>query len=232
MRLTRTCSGDLLARFALAASRTELRGPGLVVGRCLLALAQLSTVVFSRDAVLFSPVLSPPDGVRCEGMRSTSLWCVTQVSGHGTVISRIVTIGVLLVVLSGYRPKLTCVPHWYVAFSSVVAAPSSDGGERALMLATMLLIPLCLGDDRRWQWTRLHTPPAPAWRGAAFAAGYALRLQLSVIYLGAVVSKLADPLWRQGSAMFVIAYHPEAGFQRPCGISWSPSCTRTGWLPP
>ncbi|RAS57160.1 antimicrobial peptide system SdpB family protein [Lentzea atacamensis] len=227
--MTMTRFGDVPARLGRIALRTEPRGPGLAVGRFLLALAQLSTLAFSPDAVLFSPVLSPPDGVRCDGMRSLSLWCLTGGSSHGMIISRIMTIGVLLAVMSGYRPRFLCVPHWYVAFSSVVAVPVPNGGERALMLASMLLIPMCLGDDRRWQWTRPRTPLPPVWRGAAFAARYALRLQLSVIYLGAVVSKLSDPLWRQGSAMFVIVNYPQAGFSASVRDLLEP-VLRTYWV--
>jgi uncharacterized membrane protein len=36
-----------------------------------------------------------------------------------------------------------------------------------------------------------------------------------VIYLSAFASKLADPLWRQGSAMLVVAHHHVTGFPRP-----------------
>jgi antimicrobial peptide system SdpB family protein len=125
-----------------------------------------------------------------------------------------VAISVLLVTLAGYRPKITCILHWYVAFSMATAMPDSDGADRILQVATMLLIPLCLGDDRVWQWARPRTPMPDIWRGAAFAGTIALRVQLCIIYFSAATTKLMDPLWRQGSVMLAIAHHPYAGLPR------------------
>lgn len=206
---------ELGARLAARADRFEPRGLSLSTGRALMALAQLAVLIFSADTDLFLVAAEPPDGVRCAGITTTSLWCVTQQFGHGLLISRVVAIAVLLVVLSGYRPRYTCVPHWFVAFSMATAMPESDGADRALQLATMLLIPLCLGDDRVWQWTRPREPLPEAWRGPAFAAQNVLRLQLCSIYLSAAVTKLMDPLWRQGSAMLIVAHHPASGFRAP-----------------
>ena len=202
---------ELRWRWVSAADVTEPRGPALAVGRSLLALAQLATLAFNSDGVLFAQ----PDGMHCNGLGALSMWCLAEETNHGLLVIRIVSIAVLLVVLSGYRPGLTCVPHWYVTFCMAVAMPMASGGERALQIATLLLIPVCLGDDRTWQWGRPRTPLPAQWRGASFAAGITLRLQLSVIYVVAVVSKLTDPLWRQGSAMLVIAHHHVAGFPRP-----------------
>lgn len=198
-------------RWANAAVAFEPRGPALAVGRALLALAQLATFAFNSDDVLFAL----PDGMRCNGLGALSMWCLAQNTDPGLLVIRIVSISVLLVVLSGYRPRLTCVPHWYVVFSMTVAMPVANGGDRALQVATLLLVPVCLGDDRTWQWARPRMPLPAQWRGASCAAGISLRLQLSVIYLSAFASKLADPLWRQGSAMLVVAHHHVSGFPRP-----------------
>lgn len=76
----------------------------------------------------------------------------------------------------------------------------------------MLLVPLCLGDDRVRHWTRPRTPMAPGWQGSALAALWVLRLQLFVVYAHAVVSKLGDRWWRHGGALHLVAHDPEFGF--------------------
>jgi antimicrobial peptide system SdpB family protein len=141
-----TWIAELRRRWVSAADATEPRGPALAVGRVLLALAQLATLAFNSDGVLFAQ----PDGMRCDGLGALSMWCLVQGTNHGLLVIRIVSISVLLVVLSGYRPRLTCVPHWYVAFGMIIAMPVANGGDRALQVATLLLIPVCLGDDRTW----------------------------------------------------------------------------------
>ncbi|PWK80676.1 antimicrobial peptide system SdpB family protein [Lentzea atacamensis] len=205
---------ELGARLVSRADRFEPRGLPLSIGRCVLALSQLVTLVFTTPSALFHVTDVSPGGLTCGGLRSVSLWCVTSVFDDGLAIGKVLAITVLLVVLSGYRPKITSVMHWYVAFSMATAMPDPDGADYVLQVTTMLMVPLCLGDDRTWQWGSVRRPLPGVWRGAAFAARIALQMQLCAVYLGAVVTKLMDPLWQQGSALLAVAYHPYAGFPR------------------
>ena len=187
------------------------RGTPLAFGRLLLALATSSSILFTPDDALFSDATAVSDGIRCAGVRSLSLWCL---NGHLTgsyVFARIVSIAVLIVVASGYRPRWTCIPHWYVTFSLTASMAAINGGDAAAVIGTMLVALLCLGDDRTWQWRRPSTPLPARWRGRAFAAQLVIRLQLLVIYLSAAVSKLLDPAWQDGSAMYFALHDPYFG---------------------
>lgn len=200
----------ITTRVRALVERTEPRGLPLALGRSALAAATLLTIVFTGDDALFAQTHLSPDGMRCTGLSRWSVWCL---AGPGP--GRIISIAVLLVVLSGYRPRWTCVPHWYVAFSFAAAIAPFNGGDNIAQIVAMLLIPVCLGDHRRWQWTTPEQPLAPVWRGTARAGVLAVRLQLAVIYGSAAVAKLSDPMWRQGSAMAVIVGHPRYGFPAP-----------------
>lgn len=202
----------LVPRLAQAIGRAEPRGRPLAVGRSLLAAATLVTILFSTDAELFIRTTELPSGLRCTGIRAASLWCLAGPTGTGLLLSRILAIAVLVAVLTGFRPKWTCVPHWYVSFSLASAMEMSNGGDAIAQVTTMLLIPVCLGDDRAWQWTSVTRPLPPSWRGSAFAAHLAVRGQICLIYITAVTAKLMDPLWRQGSAMYFVEHHPQYGF--------------------
>lgn len=194
-----------------AVDRFEPRGLPLTAARTTLATAHLAILAANPDSALFVGTVEAPDGLRCEGLSAAALWCLTGPTDAGMLLARTIAVVVLALVLSGYRPRWTCIPHWYVAFGLATSMPMANGGDRIAQLATMLLIPLCLGDDRRWQWSHPASPLAPTWRGSALAAQLALRGQLVVIYTYAAVSKLSDPAWRQGSAMYVIANDPRFG---------------------
>jgi antimicrobial peptide system SdpB family protein len=200
MRLT-----DLGRSLPLHALRWDSRGRPLAVGRCLLAVATLSELLFTADAGLFG------DGPRCVGISSLSLWCLGGAVTHSTLLARVLSIAVLLVVASGYRPRWTGVPHWYVTFSLFSTLVTPNGGDGAAAVATLLVIPICLGDARAWQWATPVDPPSPGWRGSAFAAHMVFRLQLVIIYVVAAVSKIVDPAWRQGIAMHYVFSDPEFG---------------------
>ncbi|MEU5697173.1 hypothetical protein [Actinosynnema sp. NPDC020468] len=202
-------------RVVRAVERVEVREPVLAVGRSLLALSTLATILFSADDALFPQTSEYPSGTRCAGVRALSMWCAANPDTAGSTVCRVLAVVVLAVTASGFRPAWTCVPHWYVTFSLTVAMPASNGGDHIAMITTMLLLPLCLGDDRRWQWSAVDRPLPARWGGSALAAHLALRGQVLVVYGEAALSKLSDPLWRQGSALRVISRLPQYGFPPP-----------------
>ena len=147
------------------------RGRPLAAGRLLLALATLTSVVFTSDAELFSDATAVSGGMRCEGLRSLSLWCLNGDVADSYLAARVITIAVLVLVVIGYRPRWTCIPHWYVTFSLTASMSAINGGDSVAVIATMLMVLLCLGDGRVWQWSRPSEPLPARWRGRSWPRG-------------------------------------------------------------
>jgi antimicrobial peptide system SdpB family protein len=193
----------------------ESRGTPLALGRCFIAGAVLLSIVFTSDSALLGTNNGRPASGNCDGLGSLSLWCHSDVLPGGPLTARIVSICVLVVAVSGYRPRWICIPQWYVTFSigsSIFAMLGVDSAAKAM---TLLLIPICLGDPRVWQWQRPADPVSPGWRGAAFASHMVVRLQVFIIYATAVVSKLVDTSWQHGVAIYFVANDPSYGFPPP-----------------
>ncbi|GLZ79415.1 hypothetical protein Afil01_42220 [Actinorhabdospora filicis] len=190
----------------------EHRTLPIALARTGLATAGLALLVLNTDDVLFSPTPKAPEGTFCSGATTASLWCLSQASGLPPAVPRTIAVIVLALVVIGYRPRWTAIPHWYVAFSLATAISVPNGGESAAQVITLILIPICLSDDRAWQWTPPSRPLRGHTRGLTYAAFLTLRAQASVIYLTAAISKLTVADWRDGSAMAVIVHHPLLGF--------------------
>jgi antimicrobial peptide system SdpB family protein len=193
------------------ASVCDPRSRPVAVARTILAAAQASVLLFSSDRILFSPRPELPDGIRCNSVRGLSVWCIAGPRPALMLAIRVAAITTLLLIASGYRPRWTCIPHWYIAFSFSASTTVPTGGDTVAQIVTMLLIPVCLGDRRTWQWSRSSAPLQPRWRGASYASLLALRAQISIVYVTAAVSKLAYPQWRDGTAMYNIAFDPSFG---------------------
>ncbi|MFI9379824.1 hypothetical protein [Kutzneria sp. NPDC052558] len=172
----------------------------------------LLSIVFTPDSALLGTTSGLPAAGSCDGLGSLSLWCHSNALPGGALTARSLSICVLVVAMSGYRPRWTCIPQWYVTFSVGSSIFTELGVDSAAKAMTLLLIPICLGDRRVWQWQRPADPVSPGWRGAAFASHLVIRLQVFIIYATAVVSKLTDSSWQHGVAMYFVANDPTYGF--------------------
>ncbi|WP_405015696.1 hypothetical protein OHV05_00290 [Kitasatospora sp. NBC_00070] len=176
-------------------------GRGIAAGRSLLALTQLVTLLCTPDAALFAAGGLGAVAPRCDGLRALGLWCLGPPDGTLTA-RRLLAAAGLVLVASGFLPRWTCLLHWYLTFALTTATGLADAGDAAARIATLLLVPILLGDTRRWHWRSRADALPPLWRGAGHAAQLLLRLQVSVVYLHAALSKLAAPAWRDGTAMY------------------------------
>lgn len=202
-------------RLGQAADSFEPRGIPLALARSLLAFAQLTTILLAPDRILFVDSHEAGAGAPCAGLRRAALWCATNGEARPGGPGSVIAIAVLLVVIVGYRPRWSCVAHYYVAFSIAVEVTATNGGDNVAEILTMLLIPLCLDDRRSWAWREPARPLRPAWRGSAFAAHAVLRCQVAIIYLTAAVSKLTFPAWRRGTALGILIHDPEFSAPEP-----------------
>src|SRR5437868_3013270 len=102
-------------------------GSGLGLARTVLALGTLGTLLATPPRVLLSPLaggITPPV---CAGLAKASAWCLLP---HSPQAVRWLSAAVLLVVASGWRPRLTAVPHWWVSWSLLASVTIQDGGDQ------------------------------------------------------------------------------------------------------
>src|SRR5262249_3889924 len=125
------------------------------VARTLLALGTALTLAFSHSNAVFAPVIGVARVPICDGMARIGFFC--WFGGHHLELARWVAVALLLVVASGWRPRLPGLVHWWIAFSFQASATLIEGGDQATAILALLLVPVTLLDARRWHWQ-----PAPA----------------------------------------------------------------------
>lgn len=184
------------------------RTPTFAAARSLLAAAQLSVFLANSDDVLFG---RPPDVASpCDGAGRLGMWCLAS-APNGSGVLRIVALLVLSAVLAGYRPRWTCLPHCYVSFSFGVNSAVPNGGEHIAEVVTLITLPVCLADNRKWLWSAPARRLNAAWQGRAVAAVLVLRCQMAFVYAEASSAKLTHPAWRDGRAMTAVFLDPVFG---------------------
>ncbi|MBB1262015.1 sporulation-delaying protein SdpB family protein [Streptomyces alkaliterrae] len=179
------------------------------LARTLVALGTAGTLAFSSAETLFRPVATVGPHPPCDGFAAASVFCFApagEESYTGLAVLKWACVLVLLVVASGWRPRLLAVPHLYVNFSVFTAIAIGDGGDQIALVLSLLLTLPALGDGRRWHWQRPDEEELSrsrrAWAVLGITSVIVLRLQMSVLYFQAAVAKLPHAEWHDGTAMW------------------------------
>jgi antimicrobial peptide system SdpB family protein len=190
--------GRWTRRWALANPFTNVYG----FSRSLLAGGTACILAFNRPNVLFTPVSGVMAVPRCDGVSSASLFCL--VPSPRLEIVRWLSVLVLLVIASGWRPRLTALPHAWLSFSFFSSCTIFDGGDQVTLVLSLLLLPIALLDNRRWHWS--SAPPGEAQRDLphliAWSAILIIRIQVAGIYFVSGIAKLGQSEWADGTAMY------------------------------
>ena len=188
------------------------------LARSIIALGTFITLLLHDSQVLFRPLgtsiaTQAPDDFLIR-------WSIFSLAGDGRLeLARWFCIGALVLVMAGWRPRWTALPHWWISWSFAASSLLVNGGEQVATVVTFLLLPIALTDPRRWHWS----PPPQLVHGltvgwhlrhvAATGAAMVLRLQIALIYFEAAVSKLAVQEWKNGTALYYWFTNP--GFGMP-----------------
>ncbi|WP_270169460.1 sporulation-delaying protein SdpB family protein [Paenibacillus sp. SYP-B4298] len=176
------------------------------LSRSLMALSLLVTLVVNDIRIFFRPAAGIDVFPACTG--NISIFCTVPGDYFYLNIIKWICIGVLLLVVIGWRPRITGILHWWVAYSLQVSALGLDGGEQVQAVFTFLLIPITLTDSRKWHWftdnreINLNRYSGILHASIAFIALFFIRIQVAIIYLNAAVSKVKEEEWLNGTAVY------------------------------
>jgi len=212
-----TRAGEELSR-ALERANPWTNVVGLA--RTVLASGMLVTMLFNPTSLLFVKVAGLPEPPICKGAASAGLFCVV---GHAHLeLGRLLAVLGLLVVASGWRPRVTALLHVWLAWSFQVGATVLDGGDQVHQVLAILLLPIALTDRRRWHWDAAlvlsEGAGADLAKMIATSTWWLIRVQVAGIYFHASVGKYATREWADGTATYYWFLHPQFGvaeWQRP-----------------
>ena len=188
------------------------------VARTILAFGLLSQLLANNVDVLFS---AETFKVLRAGVPASRLSLFNLLSGSHLSLecARWIAIGILGVVASGWRPRLTGIFHWWVSVSFAMSTAVPEGGDQICANLSLILLPVTLSDPRRWHWATLQSRPASIgdWCRIAVASSCITvgRIQVAGIYFDAAISKIAAPEWADGTALYYWFTHPVYGMSEP-----------------
>ncbi len=178
----------------------------LAVGTCL-------TLLLNDSVLLFYPFGKSAAVVDSSyGLIRFSLF---HIYNSNLVVAKVLAIFILILVISGWRPRITGGFHWWISFSVSVSCVCIDGGDQVTAVLTLFLLPATLMDNRKWHWSINHQYSESMVEKTRLLVGHAffsiIRLQVCVIYLHAAIGKTSVNEWVSGTAVFYWFTHPVFG---------------------
>lgn len=181
--------------------------------RTLLAIGTLLTLLCNDVPTLFGT----PKGLLRDGQQPA--WMLSAnffgMAAHRLEWMRWLAVVILAITASGWRPRVTTLPHWWVTWSVWTACVPVDGGDQISAVLTLLLIPVGVTDPRNSHWQRSPHDDEPAWQVRLASTALILcRIQVAAVYLHAAVGKLGVEEWRNGTAVWYWFLDPLIGVPR------------------
>jgi antimicrobial peptide system SdpB family protein len=176
------------------------------ISRSIIALATALTLLFNDAETFFLPTsdsLTYPK----EDLMHISIFNLVPNDYFYLNIIRYICIILLLIVVSGWRPRLTGVIHWYISYSFASSSITIDGGDSVASVFTLLIIPLTLTDSRRWHWSnmQINNELDQAYiikKIIALVTLITIRIQVAILYFHATIAKLGGEDWINGTAVW------------------------------
>ncbi|MFV7236017.1 sporulation-delaying protein SdpB family protein [Flavobacterium sp. ZB4R12] len=178
----------------------------LGISRSLLSFSLLMTLLFNNKLTLFYSGIQNENYPKFSNIEFNLFSWFNNLE-TGVIISVII----LTFVMIGIFPKYTCIPHWFVTYSFSITSACNDGGDQVASIITLLLIPICLLDTRRWHWSKTQSEKTFIARTIATLSYFLICFQIFVIYFFASVGKFKMEEWKNGTAIYYWLTQPLFG---------------------
>lgn len=179
---------------------------GLV--RSIFAFSLFITLFFNDATLLFRPSSGNPTWVKTDTL---SMFSFVPETSFALNLIRIICLILLLVVMSGWRPRVTSLFHLYIAYSINSGATTIDGGEQVNLVMALLLLPIALTDNRKWHWQNISSINRHYSKTIAYIAYVFIRIQVAILYFHSFTAKLDNDEWLDGTAVYYYLLDPMLG---------------------
>lgn len=187
----------------------------LGIARSTLALSTFLTMIFNDPLMLFKNG-SILNAERFDGnvfiFQKINFFSLLGV--QHLILAKYAAIILLGIVISGYRPRITCIIHFWICISFNYATILIEGGDQIASNLSLMLIPICLLDGRKWHWNVPRNLKKTTIAEINLVSNYFLtviKLQMCLIYFHAAIGKIPNQEWANGTAIYYWFNDPTFG---------------------
>lgn len=115
-----------------------------------------------------------------------------------------ITLFILFFVISGFYPKYSAFFHWIATYSTFYTMFIIEGGDQISVIITLLLIPICISDNRKNAWKNEDTKKLhnKYFLYISYTTYIVVQIQIALLYLNAGTAKFSVAEWIDGTAVY------------------------------
>ncbi|UZT99070.1 HTTM domain-containing protein [Chryseobacterium fluminis] len=179
--------------------------PILGLGRSLIAFGTLISFLFNDADTLFVQKTFKTDDI----WDNINIFNIFGYNNLNWSIS--LSIIILVITISGYFIRITGILHWWITYSFLNSAIIIDGGDQISSILTLLIVPICILDNRKNHWLYQSIESSEIKKFIATSIFFVIKFQTSVLYFNAAVGKFPVDEWWDGTAMYYWVNHSSFG---------------------
>ncbi len=180
----------------------------LGIARTSLAFGLLLTLLFNSNETLFNFGIENEILPQFNKYEFINIYSIIK----NLTIAKYISIFILIIVITGVYPRYTCILHWWVTFSFFNTSFAIDGGDQINNILTLLLIPICLTDNRKSHWYKNNNLKTSYFNNAiAYFTFIIIEVQIAFLYFHASIGKFKVPEWINGTAVYYWFTHQTFG---------------------
>ncbi|PJJ48050.1 sporulation-delaying protein SdpB family protein [Hymenobacter chitinivorans] len=196
---------DKITRLRTRFERNSPFGLTFALARALLALSTLLTLAVNTTDTLFPASL----------LKATPRSYVDSITLYHTLFYqnlvgyKLFALLILAAVISGWRPRITGVLHWWVSYTFFMTSDLVDGGDQINAILCLILVPLTLLDSRpnHWNFSVLAQQATPYKNIVGNSLISLAGVQMCYLYFQAAVDKLKVSQWVDGTSLYYWTTH-------------------------
>lgn len=182
------------------------------LARSLMGLSLLLTFLFNETILLFLPTSDQEGLIHPDNFGLFRL--VPQEYFYLSLVKWLF-VALLVLIVIGWRPRVTGLIHFYIAYSFNTAGVTVDGGEQVHAVFALLLLPIALTDRRKWHWQKCDDyEERRTARVIVYVSYFFIRLQVAIIYFHSTVAKISNTEWMDGTAVYYYMNDPMLGLPK------------------
>ncbi|RAJ19878.1 sporulation-delaying protein SdpB family protein [Pedobacter cryoconitis] len=178
----------------------------LGIARTILALSTLLTLIANDDEVLFkTKTINLTDSFNNKDLFQNINFFSLFGFDH-LYVAKFIAIIILLIVISGWRPRYVCLFHFWICVSFFNSVRLVEGGDQIASILTLLLVPVLLCDDRKWHWNKAKKKEDISFGNFEYLIANCfhiiIKLQICLLYFHAAIGKMPNQEWSNGTAVY------------------------------